>query len=111
MSDEPVAGTPETDAADGSTSPDKKKKKKKKDKTRSAWISFFGRITAQIVGAVASVALGLMVVKKYHAGVEGRATVAPRAQPAAARVGDAQGRGTTSSLAVLPLANFSGDAR
>ncbi len=34
------------------------KKKIKKDKVRSAWISFAGRIVAQIVGAVATVALG-----------------------------------------------------
>ena len=32
-----------------------KKKKKKADKVRSAWISFIGRILAQVIGAAASV--------------------------------------------------------
>ncbi len=41
------------------------KKKTKKDKVRSAWISFAGRIVAQIVGAIATVALGVMVLHRY----------------------------------------------
>ena len=49
----------------------KKKQKKKKDKVRSAWISFVGRILAQIVGAVATVALGVLVLHK-HMGSESR---------------------------------------
>ena len=44
---------------------EKKKKKKKKDKVRSAWISFAGRIVAQMVGAIATVALGVMVLHRY----------------------------------------------
>jgi hypothetical protein len=41
------------------------KKKRKKDKVRSAWISFAGRIVAQMVGAIATVALGVMVLHRY----------------------------------------------
>jgi hypothetical protein len=41
------------------------KKKAKRDKVRSAWISFAGRIVAQIVGAIATVALGVMVLHRY----------------------------------------------
>jgi hypothetical protein len=41
--------------------------KKKKDKVRSAWISFTGRIVAQLVGAIATVALGVMVLHRYNA--------------------------------------------
>ncbi len=41
------------------------KKKQKKDKVRSAWISFAGRIVAQLVGAIATVALGVMVLHRY----------------------------------------------
>ncbi len=41
------------------------KKKPKRDKVRSAWISFAGRIVAQIVGAIATVALGVMVLHRY----------------------------------------------
>ena len=44
------------------------KKKKKQDKVRSAWISFAGRIVAQIVGAIATVALGVMVLHRYTSG-------------------------------------------
>jgi hypothetical protein len=40
-------------------------KTKKKDKVRSAWISFAGRIVAQLVGAIATVALGVMVLHRY----------------------------------------------
>jgi cell division septation protein DedD len=43
-------------------------KTKKKDKVRSAWISFAGRIVAQLVGAIATVALGVMVLHRYTAG-------------------------------------------
>ena len=41
------------------------KEKKKKEKVRSAWISFAGRIVAQLVGAIATVALGVMVLHRY----------------------------------------------
>jgi hypothetical protein len=41
------------------------KKKTKRDKVRSAWIAFAGRIVAQIVGAIATVALGVMVLHRY----------------------------------------------
>lgn len=41
------------------------RKKTKKDKVRSAWISFAGRIVAQLVGAIATVALGVMVLHRY----------------------------------------------
>ena len=41
------------------------KKARKKDKVRSAWISFAGRIVAQLVGAIATVALGVMVLHRY----------------------------------------------
>ena len=43
------------------------KKKIKRDKVRSAWISFAGRIVAQVVGAIATVALGVMVLHRYTA--------------------------------------------
>ena len=43
------------------------RKKSKRDKVRSAWISFAGRIVAQIVGAGATVALGVMVLHRYSA--------------------------------------------
>ncbi|HMC77834.1 MAG TPA: hypothetical protein VKH34_11900, partial [Vicinamibacterales bacterium] len=39
--------------------------KRKKSKVRSAWISFVGRIVAQVIGAVASVMLGFAVLTRY----------------------------------------------
>ena len=54
-------------------------KKKKKDKVRSAWISFAGRIAAQLVGAIATVALGVMVLHRYTS----TDTRPPTQQPAA----------------------------
>jgi hypothetical protein len=48
------------------------KKKKKKDKVRSAWISFAGRIVAQLVGAIATVALGVMVLHRYTSSNDSR---------------------------------------
>jgi len=43
------------------------KTNKKKDKVRSAWISFAGRIVAQLVGAFATVSLGVMMLHRYTA--------------------------------------------
>ena len=58
------------------------KKKTKKDKVRSAWISFAGRIVAQIVGAIATVALGVMVLHRYTS----NDTRPPAPEPAASAV-------------------------
>ena len=86
-----------------------KKQKKKKDKVRSAWIAFVGRIVAQILGAVAAIALGLLFVQNYGPGRNQEAD-APAAttdvRPARTRTPQAGG----VALAVLPLDNFSGDA-
>ena len=46
--------------------PGDRKKRKQADKARGVWISFAGRIVAQIVGAVASVVLGIMVLQRYQ---------------------------------------------
>ena len=82
------------------------KKSKKKDKVRSAWISFVGRIVAQVIGAIASVVLGLVVLDKYN-------NRAPAAAPAVDHL--AQHRQSRSSgelaIAVLPLQNYSAEAR
>ena len=80
-------------------------KKPKKDKVRSAWISFAGRIVAQVVGASASVLLGIVVVQQYNALAAGRAAHAGE-EPVAARARSAHG---PVAIAVLPLDNFTGD--
>ncbi len=85
---------------------DADKLKKKKDKARTVWISFFGRIVAQIVGAVASVALALLFLQRYQSGGENE-TASPKTPVAAARVSTRNPN--VISLAVLPLTNLSGD--
>lgn len=97
------------DGASGLASAADVKAKKKREKVRSAWISFAGRIVAQLVGAVATIALGLMVVQHY--GVGGRRPAEP-SQPggvdgAAATAGSPRAGDGRLSVLVLPFENFS----
>jgi TolB-like protein/Tfp pilus assembly protein PilF len=88
-----------------------KKKKKKAGKVKSAWIAFVGRILAQVIGAAASVIFGIAILQKYQSsGRESTRAAAPAAQTQAAAVRARRSPGETA-LAVLPLANFSGDAK
>lgn len=73
------------------------KQKKKKDKVRSAWISFVGRIVAQILGAVATITLGLALADRIRADLTHTADAA--VVPAVQDYG--------MSVAVLPLEQFS----
>ena len=83
------------------------KKKKKKSAVRSAWISFIGRIVAQVVGALATIVLGLMIVQRRSGSPDstnGADSPPPRARTAVAG---------ERAIAVLPFANYSpngGDA-
>ena len=81
-----------------------KKRKKKKDKVRSAWISFAGRILAQILGAAATVVLGIYVVSNYKGGSDRGGASSTRV------IREARPAGSEPSVAVLPFDNFSGDA-
>ena len=81
------------------------KKRKKRDKVRSAWISFAGRIIAQVVGAIAAVFLGVLVLHRY---AERPAPGGPDATASSARVRQVAA-GAPRAIAVLPLANYSGD--
>jgi TolB-like protein len=88
--------------------------KRKRRKVRSAWISFLGRIVAQIIGAVASVMLGLVVLHKY--GFPERAskpsnTSVKASVPATSDVERKPRRAVGElALAVLPIQNYSQDA-
>lgn len=79
-------------------------KQKKKAKVRNVWISFAGRIVAQIIGAVASVVLGIMVLQRYQ---DRPTSPEPVPMPAASRISPARTSGNPV-IAVLPLDNFSG---
>jgi hypothetical protein len=50
---------------------------RKRDKIRSAWISFAGRIVAQIIGAVATVMLGVVVLSRHAPAPVAAATSTP----------------------------------
>jgi TolB-like protein len=84
------------------------KKKKKKDKVRSAWISFAGRILAQIVGAMATVVLTVTVLHQYKGtdlrqSKDAADSVKRNVPAAAARPAD------ENAVAVLPMENFSAE--
>jgi TolB-like protein len=92
-----------------------RKEKKAREKVRSAWISFVGRIVAQIVGAVATISLGLIIADRIHhapAAPAGAAHLAPAMGAALSAGGpaDAPPGDGRLSIAVLPLQNLSGDA-
>jgi TolB-like protein len=79
----------------------------KKRKMRGVWISFAGRIIAQILGAAATIVLGVLVLNQY----QGRADTPVSASEAAPRPMRTTTAGNgTRSIAVLPLSNFSADA-
>jgi TolB-like protein len=104
---QPLQGQPLD--ADAAAAQVEKKRKKRKDKIRSAWISFVGRIVAQIMGAVATIALGLLVVHHYRIPAQGEE---PESKQQAA-VAPSPARLATPgvlSLAVLPLETYAGKA-
>ena len=86
--------------------------KRKKSKVRSAWISFVGRIVAQVIGAVASVMLGFAVLTRY--GLPDHISKNASAAPAATVSAPAEHKVVRSTgepaLAVLPMQNYSKDA-
>lgn len=99
---------PASSSSPGATAP----RPKKKDKVRSAWISFAGRIIAQITGAAASVALTLIVLHKVKGPEPVQASPAPvQAVAGAPKAHHAQppASQTRPAIAVLPLDNFSGN--
>jgi TolB-like protein len=101
-------GLPVPETAADEASPDKKKKKK--SKVRSAWISFIGRILAQMCGAVATVVLGLQLVRGYFPPsppADAAGVTIEAAAPAVIPVRP----GGMKVLAVLPVTNYSGDRR
>jgi TolB-like protein len=93
---EPQSGGPHSPSAEPTRDAEavkSRKQRKESRKVRSAWIAFVGRIVAQIVGAVATVALGFLVADGLRHPKETAATVSSVAP-------------SSSSIAVLPLANL-----
>lgn len=76
--------------------------KKKKSKVRNAWISFVGRIVAQVIGAVASIVLAVMFLQRTQSNdAAPTAPSSPAASRAAARSAPRRADGPIT-LAVLP---------
>lgn len=106
----PTSLAPELPAADTTAEASPDKKKKKKSKVRSAWISFIGRILAQLCGAIATVVLGLQLVRGYFPDQppgDAAGLPAVKAEP----VVMPQRHGGAKVLAVLPVTNYSGAAQ
>jgi TolB-like protein len=97
---DPVAATPSDAAA--------AKALKKKAKARKEWFNFAGRIVAQIVGAAASVGLGVFIVQRSQQSEPAVATPVQSATPVRAESPRAPAE---RAIAVLPLSNFSEDPR
>lgn len=93
------------------TTPDGQKRKKK---VRSAWISFVSRILAQLIGAAATVFLGLIVLQRYQIVGGPASEAAPAVKPAGVELPAARDArrdpAGSPSVAVLPFESFSGDA-
>ena len=105
MTEQHETGTEPSDAQPLTPEQAERKRRKKKEKVRSAWISFVGRIIAQVMGAVATISLGLMVVQRYHAAPASNQAASPSATVMAARLATPG----EASVAVLPLQTFSAD--
>ena len=97
---------PAAETAGDQASPDKKKKKKAK--VRSAWISFVGRILAQMFGAVATVVLGLQLVRGYFPPQPAVDATSPAAHETVPATSPQRPAGL-KVVTVLPVANYSGD--
>lgn len=78
-------------------------KRRKRGKVRAAWIGFTSRILAQLIGAVATIGLGLMVMQQYAPPATGTATGTQPSPPAVVN--------GLPVIAVLPLLNFTGEHR
>jgi TolB-like protein len=83
---------------------------KPRKRVRSAWISFVSRILAQLLGAAATVALGVAVLQRYQVSVAGPANPGTLSPPAAQAPAAERNTGRVS-IAVLPFENYSGDPR
>ena len=102
-----VPGLPVPETAADQASPEKKNKKK--SKVRSAWISFIGRILAQMCGAVATVLLGLQLVRGYFPQQPAAPAAAVASDESVAAAAGPRRPGGMKVLAVLPVTNYSGD--
>jgi TolB-like protein len=110
LSTQPLADEVETQGSE----PNHHNRKKHKAKVRAAWISFVGRIVAQIAGATATIVIGLAVLNRYavntsHPGGNPDGPVSAAAGPTAPQPCRADCAPGDIDLAVLPFENLSAD--
>lgn len=86
------------------------KLRKRKDKIRSAWISFVGRIIAQILGAVATITLGLALADRIRNDANRSADAASVTSPGQLPAAVFPPHDSRPSIAVLPLELYSPDS-
>lgn len=97
-------GVPEPQSSQAAL--DAAKISRKKAKIRSAWISFSGRIVAQVIGAIATVSLGVMVLGKQTTLTHAAQVKAPVEDTSAVTSALVRTPGETV-VAVLPLDDYS----
>lgn len=92
--------------------PNEHDRQKHKKKVRSAWISFIGRIIAQIAGAAATIVIGLAVLSQYPRDRQKAADAVPSSGAAAAAVLPLRTDPSPDDIdvAVLPFEHLSPDA-
>jgi TolB-like protein len=84
---------------------------RKKDRVRSAWISFTGRILAQLIGAAATVGFGLLFLHKAHSGDAPQTTNPVSTTATVSYTAERIRKPGQTVLAVLPLDDYSKDAQ
>jgi TolB-like protein len=84
---------------------------RKKDRVRSAWISFTGRILAQLIGAAATVGFGFLVLHRPYSSPAPPATNAVTATANVSYTAERIRKPGQTVLAVLPLDDYSKDAQ
>jgi TolB-like protein len=84
---------------------------RKKDRVRSAWISFSGRILAQLIGAAATVGFGLLFLHKVHSAEAPQTTNPVSATTTISYTAERIRKPGQTVVAVLPLDDYSKDAQ
>ncbi len=108
MAEQPDAPALPPEASPAEQDGKKKKKPKGKEKVRSVWISFTGRIFAQILGAAATIILGLLIARQYQVNAR-KDSATPTADAQRISRASRPRRPGETALVVLPLENLSGD--
>lgn len=84
---------------------------RKKDRVRSAWISFTGRILAQLIGAAATVGFGFLLLHRQASATSQQTASAANPTANIAYAGARVRKPGQTVVAVLPLDDYSKDVQ